>query len=63
MERRTYSEYNLIPPEPPCVNCRRERVYWYCYRDCGKWLDYAEDYKAFVRRRDAFKREERAGGI
>ena len=43
------------------MDCRRERVYWDCYRDCGKWIEYADDYKKFVRRRDALKREERAG--
>lgn len=62
LEIRKCSEYNLVPPTPPCGNCRRERVYWDCYRDCYKWLDYADDYKKFVRRRDALKREERAGG-
>ena len=51
----------LVPPKPPCMDCRRERVYQHCYRDCYKWLDYADDYKKFVRRRDALKREERAG--
>jgi len=61
LEIRKHSEYNLVPPTPPCGNCRRERVYWHCYRDCSKWLDYADDYKKFVRRRDALKREERAG--
>lgn len=61
LEIRKHSEYNLVPPTPPCGNCRRERVYLDCYRDCSKWLDYADDYKKFVRRRDALKREERAG--
>lgn len=46
----------LVPPKPPCMDCHRERVYWYCYRDCGKWLDYADDYKKFVKRRDEIKR-------
>lgn len=61
MEIRKHSDYNLVPPKPPCMDCRRERVYQHCYRDCYKWLDYADDYKKFVRRRDALKREERAG--
>lgn len=61
LEIRKCSEYNLVPPTPPCGNCRRERVYWDCYSDCDRWLDYALEYQAFVRRRDALKREERAG--
>lgn len=52
--------YEPIPPTPPCGGCRRQRVYWECYRDCYRWLDYALEYQAFVRRRDALKREERA---
>lgn len=57
LEIRKCSEYNLVPPTPPCGNCRRERVYWDCYRDCSKWLDYALEYQAFVRRRDRIKKE------
>lgn len=33
LEIRKHSEYNLVPPTPPCGNCRRERVYLDCYRD------------------------------
>ena len=59
MEIRKHSEYNLAPPTPPCGNCRRERVYWDCYRDCCEWLAYALEYQAFVRRRDRIKKEKR----
>lgn len=64
MERKTFDALKLVPPKPPCMDCRRKRVYgtnWHCYRDCSKWIEYADDYKKFVRRRDALKREERAG--
>ena len=57
LEIRKHSEYNLVPPVPPCGNCRRERVYWDCYRDCDRWLAYVLVYQAFVRRRDRIKKE------
>lgn len=61
MERKTFDAIKLVPPTPPCGNCRRERVYWDCYRDCDRWLAYALEYQAFVRRRDRIKKEKRHG--
>lgn len=56
MERKTFDALKLVPPTPPCMDCRRKRVYWDCYRDCYKWIKYADDYKEFVKRRDEVKR-------
>lgn len=56
LEIRKHSEYNLVPPTPPCMDCRRKRVYWHCYRDCSKWIEYADEYKDFVKKRDEIKR-------
>ena len=56
MERKTFDALKLVPPTPPCGNCRRERVYLDCYRDCSKWIEYADEYKEFVKKRDEIKR-------
>lgn len=59
MERKTFDALKLVPPTPPCMDCRRKSVYgtnWHCYRDCSKWIKYADEYKEFVKKRDEIKR-------
>lgn len=56
MEIRKNSEWNLIPPTPPCMDCKRKRMNSECYKWCDPWNEYAEKYQAFVRKRDEVKK-------
>lgn len=56
MEIRKHSEYNLVPPVPPCIECRKKRLDGECYKWCDKWYEYADKYQGFVKIRDEIKR-------
>ena len=56
LEIRKHSEYNLVPPTPPCIDCRKKRLDGECYQWCDKWYEYADKYQGFVKTRDEVKR-------
>lgn len=56
LEIRKCSEYNLVPPTPPCIDCKKKRLDGECYQWCDKWYEYADKYQGFVKTRDEIKR-------
>lgn len=56
-EIRKHSEYNLVPPTPPCIDCKKKRLDGECYKWCDKWYEYANKYQSFVKTRDAIKQK------